>query len=498
MPSVSSTFEFTAELSWDHWEITDHGDIHAEVATLPEVGIPARLAGWECRDVPKWQKPVSTSGQHPARKATVPPRWWSWLVLSQALFSDLWEDALTGGHQKAQIFEFMSTLTRYLLREIMTILIVATTIIILVMIAVATGRELWEYSLPLEFGLKLFPFLLPDALRVALPVGLLLAVVISLGRLAGFNELLAIKAAGISPEVVLAPVFALAFLLSLFSVWMNDLAASWGRQGIQRVVLSGAEEIIYTLLKTRRAFHQGRVSIQVRGVEGRTLIEPLVLLQSSKPHGSVVITAKEAELLGDPASGTLRLRLRNGTAEMGDRLRVEFPDEYEQEIRLWDKVEGYRRRWPSQLALREIPEELVRSRQELLACWQKLTGLTPASGSSAGNTLQEQAEALRRELQQELDRWYRLRTEPYRRWAAGFSCFCFALVGSGMALRLRQREVLTAFFMCFAPILLGYYPLLAWTVDAAKSGWLPPWGVWTGNLLLVVWGGVLLWQEFRH
>ena len=394
--------------------------------------------------------------------------------------------------------QVMSTLTRYLLREMMSILIVATTIIILLMVAVATGRELWEYSLPLEFSLRLFPYLLPDALRVALPVALLLAVVITLGRLAGYNELLAVKAAGISPGVVVGPILVVAFLLSLFSVWMNDLAASWGRQGIQKVVLSGAEEIIYTVLRTRHSFQQGRVAIQVRSVEGRTLIEPRVLLQGSNPQASVVIAAEEAELVGDPASGTLRLRLRRGTVEMGDRVRVQFPDEFEQEIRLSEKAESYRRRWPSQLALREIPAELARCRQELIACWQKLVASTRGSHPSAGEAAHSQAELLRQELQQELDRWYRLRTEPYRRWAAGFSCLCFALVGSGMALRLRYREVLTAFFLCFAPILVVYYPLLAWTVDAAKSGWLPPWGVWTGNLLLAAWGGVLLWQEFRH
>ncbi len=131
----------------------------------------------------------------------------------------------------------MSILTRYVLSETTRVLLTTTTVITLVMLPLGVGREALDHGLPVGCTLQLLPYLLPEALRVGLPVAVLLAVVMTFSRLSGFNELLAVKAAGIPPYTVIGPVLALAFAVSLFTVWMNDLAASWGRDGVQRVVV---------------------------------------------------------------------------------------------------------------------------------------------------------------------------------------------------------------------------------------------------------------------
>ncbi|MCS7237888.1 MAG: LptF/LptG family permease [Thermoguttaceae bacterium] len=387
-------------------------------------------------------------------------------------------------------------MTRYVLGEMLKVLVAATAGIMLMMLLVGAGREAWEYSLPLSCTVRLLPYLLPDALRVGIPVALLLAVVTTFGRLGGFNELLAIKAAGISPAPILGPVLAVAFGLSLFTVWMNDLAASWGRQGIRQVVIAAAEDIVYGLLRLQHRFQQGRVTIQVSGVVGRRLLEPILVIYGSGDEPAITASAQEAELRGDSRTGTLRLTLRNGTIEVGGQARVQFPDTYEQEIRLVDKADSGRLLPPSWLPLRDIPAEVSRCLARIQEYRAKLAD-GPNRGSNPTISPGEQERVLR-ELRNLVQYYHRLRTEPFRRWAAGFSCLGFALVGSGMAIRLRQRELVTAFFLCFAPILVAYYPLLAWTVDAAKGGVIPPWGVWLGNVLCGVWGGGLLWQDFRH
>ena len=102
------------------------------------------------------------------------------------------------------------------------------------------------------------------------------------------------------------------------------------------------------------------------------------------------------------------------------------------------------------------------------------------------------------QIEKAISRLYRLQTEPWRRWAAGFSCLCFAWVGAPMAIRRRNQDFLTSFFLCFLPILLVYYPLLVWGVDGAKRGELPVYFVWAGNLLLVAWGAYLLRKVVRY
>ena len=97
--------------------------------------------------------------------------------------------------------------------------------------------------------LLLIPYILPDALRFAVPGTILFAACSVYGRMASSNEVVAIKAQGISPLAILWPTFAFAFLMSLVAVWLNDVAASgWGREGANRVVIESVVEIIYSRL----------------------------------------------------------------------------------------------------------------------------------------------------------------------------------------------------------------------------------------------------------
>ena len=83
---------------------------------------------------------------------------------------------------------------------------------------------------------------------------------------------------------------------------------------------------------------------------------------------------------------------------------------------------------------------------------------------------------------------HKLETERWRRTAVGFSCLFFVLVGAPTAIYLKNSDFLSAFFICFLPILLLYYPLLMLAVGRAKEGALPPYTVWLGNLVFGVIG----------
>ena len=92
----------------------------------------------------------------------------------------------------------------------------------------------------------------------------------------------------------------------------------------------------------------------------------------------------------------------------------------------------------------------------------------------------------------------RLRTEPYRRWSNGFTCLCFALIGTPVAMLWRHADVLTNFFVCFLPILAVYYPLLMFGDKLSTSGALPPISFWMGNVVLAIPAVLLLRWIIRH
>lgn len=400
-----------------------------------------------------------------------------------------------------QIVTTMRLLTRHLIAELTKAFIAALTIVTLLLLLVGVAREALGQSLPPTSILRLIPFVLPDALRIAVPVTLLLATTSVFGRLAGQNEMLAVKSLGISPMVFIGPALVLAFLVSLTTVWLNDLAVSWGREGVQRVVVEAAEEIAYNVLRHARRYRAGRLAINVKRVEGRRLIMPTVTIRPDHSKPGITITAQQAELSCDAARGVLKIVLYKGSVDIDGQLGMQFPEFYEQEIPLGDANDKAKNDCPpSWLPLRAIPSQLAAERAEMDQLERSLASQA-ACQLVAGDFVRlasKEWDARDNMLRRRQEMLCRLRTEPHRRWSAGFSCFFFVLVGAPMALRLRNCDFLTSFFLCFLPVLVVYYPLLAYGVDVAKSGTLPPAAVWTGNLLLALWGGYLLRRVHRY
>ena len=388
----------------------------------------------------------------------------------------------------------MKIITRYVTAELCKMFFLALGVLTLMMVVVGIVREAASQSLPLQHIVRLLPYILPDALRIAIPVTLLLAVASIYSRMSSANEVIALKSAGISPWCILWPTLTVAFFLSLFTVWLNDVAVSWGREGTQRVVVSAIEDVVYGMLRAHRQYSVPGLSISVQRVEGRRLIRPTLSVQQQGDHPAITIIAEEAELIADLERDVLRLVLRNGTFDVDGQLTVEFPDVQEQAIplgtatRLRDLTTH-----PSSIPLIRIPEEIAAQQQRLA---ELVSHEAPADSPAPGGDENVQEEWQKHE--QAWGRLCRLRTEPHRRWSAGFSCLFFVWVGAPMAVWMRNRDFLSSFFLCFLPILIVYYPLLAYGIDGAKSGTLPPWGVWAGNLLLAVWGFILIRKIVRY
>ena len=72
--------------------------------------------------------------------------------------------------------------------------------------------------------------------------------------------------------VLIWPTLVLATLVSFAGVYINNLAVSWGTRGVQRVFVESVEDVVYGQLQMHRTYSNGKFSIIVRGVKGRTLI----------------------------------------------------------------------------------------------------------------------------------------------------------------------------------------------------------------------------------
>lgn len=393
----------------------------------------------------------------------------------------------------------MRILTRYVLFELIKVFAITLIGFTLVIYIGLIGKEAVDKGIGLGPLLQMCPYLLPQAMQFAVPGTILLATTAIYGRMASYNEILAVKSLGISPMVLIWPTLVLATLMSFAETVLNDVAMSWGRLGVERVFLASIEEVTYGQLRMRHSYNLGKVNITVRDVQGHRLIEPTLIMQASGSRPPVTVSAREAELRLHPEQNKLSVEFVD--LDMTGPLNWVNPDTQSYDIAL-DELTGSneKTRSPSTYALAEIKpaiteqQKLVRGIEQganAQAAFAMLTGDFDALSDTAW-------QARERELTNAQSRLYRLRTEPWRRWANGFSCLCFVLIGVPVAMWLRFSEMLASFFICFLPILVVYYPLIAVSVDKAKDGVLPPASVWLGNILLSLVGIWLMRRVNRN
>lgn len=393
----------------------------------------------------------------------------------------------------------MRILTRYVLFELIKVFLLTLTGLTLLIFVVLIGKEAVDKGIGLGPLLRMTPYLLPQAMQFAVPGTMLLATTSVYGRMSSYNEFVAIKSLGISPMTLVWPTLVLATLMSFVAVVLNDIAVSWGTQGVQRVFLASFEEVIYGQLRMRHAHNLGKANIIVRDVVGHRLISPTLIVQASGDRPAWTASAAEAELHLLPEEGKLVVKFDD--LDLDGPVKWVNPETQEYVMTL-EELTGAtaKTRSPSTYALAEIgpavdEQQRLVGRIEQGMTAQAAFGMLTGDFDSLSKTVWQVHE---RELEAAHMRLHRLQTEPWRRWANGFSCLGFVMIGVPVAVWLRFSEFLASFFVCFLPILVVFYPLLAVSVDQAKDGTIPPQSVWLGNILLSLAGVWLLRRVNRY
>ncbi len=189
----------------------------------------------------------------------------------------------------------MNVITRSVLIDFLLVFVLSLAILVALLLFVGASLDLPKDVGVAEIVLML-PYLLPEAVRNAMQAAALFAACSVFGRLSAGNEILALSSLGVSPWKVIRPVMVLAVFMSLACVWLYDVGESWGQRGIHQVVVNSAETIASRYLRTKHAYTKGPVTLNVKAVEGRTLIRPMLIMERPDHAEPITIAAEEAEL----------------------------------------------------------------------------------------------------------------------------------------------------------------------------------------------------------
>jgi lipopolysaccharide export system permease protein len=382
----------------------------------------------------------------------------------------------------------MFIMTRYIIGELSKVFVVVLLAITSFLSLAGGVVEAVRKGLPPGLLVSVLPYVVAEMLPLAIPASCLFASCAVFGRMSADNELSALKALGIHPLSVLWPAGIPFLVLSFGTFWIFDLCAAWGRPEMERTVVESVTDIAYGMLRTERAFRHDKLSIVVKGVEGRQLLRPTVVLEPRSGRPRTVMRAEEAELRWDPVDKVLRVICHNGTLEVEGRATLRFPDTMEQAVPFQYQPPDEAFLSPARLRMSAIPREIARERALVAALEDR-----PVAAEGQGSRPDEAAKLKRHKL-----RMFRLMAEGHRRLSNGLTCFCFALVGAAAAARWRVRETASIFFLCFLPILTVFYPLLMLGEYLAITGKLPPYAVWSADAVLLAVGIAILRKVLRY
>ena len=394
----------------------------------------------------------------------------------------------------------MNRFNRYILSEVLKLFVIALVAFTSISILYGITQQLLRQGLGAMAIVELLPYILPVSLQYALPATLLFAVCSVYGRISADSELLAVMAVGVSPAKFITPTLVLSFVISLFAVWLNDIAYSWGKPGINRVILHSIEDVAYRYLKSQGSYSSDNgFSIHVHGIgaDGRELILPTISTRSKSGGAPITIEARSARLRLEPEREELVICLTDSVVTVGDA-KATKPGQFDFSLKLMEATKRSTSKSPSDFPMRSISNEVRLQRsvndsmQELLAA---RAGMALAIGRYEWLN-DAQSQSWNYQVLLGTERINVLRMEPWRRWASGFSCFFFVWLGIPLAMWMKSADYWTSFGTCFLPTVLMYYPVFTIGLKHARDGSWTPAAVWLGNLALLIVG--MWWMRRVH
>jgi len=352
------------------------------------------------------------------------------------------------------------TLIRYLISEVLPpflLGLLAFTFILLI------GRLLKLIELvisrgvsPLQVG-KLLILIMPTFLEMTVPMAFLLAILLGLGRMANDQELLAMKASGVSPLEILWPIAGLSLIVSILTMITTLYARPAANSALKQELYNIAKSRVGAALK-EKVFNDDfpKILIYVEEIipPGSTAQGIFIVDKRDRVREDIIL-GKVARITTNADSNTLELRLFDGSIYEREKNRVGFSQTrfniYDFKVDLDELIGPVRQKeaGPKELTLEVLLKTIEEKRQHG-------------------------------------DRSIPERMELHQRIAFGFIPLMFGMLGVALALLPRPSRARRSWgFMLCLFWLLVYYFLLSIGKALGDRGHLEPLpALWLPNLTI--------------
>jgi len=354
---------------------------------------------------------------------------------------------------------------RYLLREILVpffLALVVLTFILLMPPILEQAQQLIAKGVDVPTIVQILITLIPQALSVTIPMGLLYGILMGLGRLSADREFVALQACGVSIFRATRPIALLAVCAFAADQYVLLVALPNANQTFREITFNVVASKAESDVKAR-AFYQGfpnRV-VYVRDVLPDRGWQDVFLADTTRTDQTSVYFASGGHLLIDRTQRTAHLQLENGTRHTTYTAR---PEEYD--------VDSFDR-----LVL-NLDADTVFKRTSLLKGDNEMTVAE----------LRADVEARKRQNLPYSSQLFTIQ----QKFSIPVSCLVLAAIGLALGASSRKDGALASFALG-SGVIFVYYVLLYMARAAANGGRLSPTlAPWVVNVVLGLAGAVLV------
>jgi lipopolysaccharide export system permease protein len=212
---------------------------------------------------------------------------------------------------------------RYVFRETFIVCCAATGFFVSILLVANAMRDVVEWitmrRLTCREGFQLLGILTPSVISHALPLGMMVGILVVIGRMSSQNEILAMKSMGMGLWDITRPIFLLALLFTLFSGYVNLCHApdSIGRyrQFFRNIIRKKPMRFITP--KVFNDYFPG-YAIYVDSLSNGNFNGMKIWRFDERNLLDSYISAKSGQIVFEESSGTFLLKLNDGNMERFD------------------------------------------------------------------------------------------------------------------------------------------------------------------------------------
>lgn len=357
-------------------------------------------------------------------------------------------------------------ISRYLFREILApfgVNLLFFTVIFFLTKMLRVTDLIVNYHVGLGAVLLLLVYSVPHFLVFVLPMSVMMSILLTLMRMAGDNEILALKASGVSLYRLLPPIAVFAALGLALTLAMTLVGMPRGKAAIKTMTYELLTSNVDVALK-ERTFSDGfsGVTLYVNGVDVRSRTLRDVFIEDGRdPRVVTTIVAPRGQLFKDPEGQAFRLRLFDGNI---NRVDLASRTANSAEFATYDVQLALKP--ASKIGRFKVKDESEMGLGELRAQLQTL----PAEGGASLEIL----------------------SELHMRFAVPLACLTLGLMAVPLGAQLKTSRRAAGLGAGLAAFLVFYVLMTAGQV-LVEIGLLPPLvGFWLANAVTAVVGAVML------